>query len=268
MQNPWGRVRVGGGDAILQHDAYGYVQCSTGGIIALSNYSLDLRAYNGWIAMHTNTGWLFYINGVEYGRIGGPGNGAQWLFGKQNTGTGYKGTEVSPNGTVYCTTHDAWQIPFLARQMYNANASNQYYAQFLEHNGTEMASIRRREFPNGVIFYNVTVVAPSDYRVKNDLGPVVNAVDRVMQLKPRHLSWKAGGKEFDGFFAHEMAEVIPHAVVGEKDAVYEDEAEAKRVGVELGSIKEQQLEKGEAVPLLTAALQEVIERVTVLEGMA
>ena len=61
-------------------------------------------------------------------------------------------------------------------------------------------------------------------------------------------------KTVDGFLAHEVANVVPEAVVGEKDAVSED-----------GKIVPQGIDEAKLVPLLTAAAQELIERVEKLE---
>jgi hypothetical protein len=98
------------------------------------------------------------------------------------------------------------------------------------------------------------------------LGPVVDALGRLLQLQPKHLSWKETGHEFDGFLAHEVAAVVPDAVTGAKDAVY-DVDEAERMGVEPGTIKPQQLDQIPLIPLLTAALHELADRVTALEDM-
>ena len=93
--------------------------------------------------------------------------------------------------------------------------------------------------------------AASDYRLKDDLGPVVDPVGKLMALQPKHLRMKADQSEFDGFLAHEFAEVIPHGVTGAKDAVRPQDDP-----FDPGGIAPQQLDQKTAVPLLTAALQE------------
>ena len=45
-------------------------------------------------------------------------------------------------------------------------------------------------------------------------------------LKPCTYNWKADGSDGEGFIAHELAEVVPQCVTGEKDAV---DAEGKPV---------------------------------------
>jgi hypothetical protein len=59
----------------------------------------------------------------------------------------------------------------------------------------------------------------SDYRLKEDWVAVADASTRVNALKPVNFAWKVDGSRVDGFLAHEVAEVVPEAITGEKDAV-------------------------------------------------
>jgi hypothetical protein len=86
----------------------------------------------------------------------------------------------------------------------------------------------------------------SDYRLKHDIAPMQNALATVAQLKPVTYKWNADNSESQGFIAHELAEVVPDAVIGEKDAVNED-----------GSIKPQGIDTSFLVATLTAAIQEL-----------
>jgi len=95
----------------------------------------------------------------------------------------------------------------------------------------------------------------SDYRLKEDWQPVANAITDVKALKPCNFAWKADGTRVNGFLAHELAEVVPEAVHGEKDAV-DDE----------GNPVYQGIDQSKLVPLLTAALQEAIGRIETLES--
>ena len=95
----------------------------------------------------------------------------------------------------------------------------------------------------------------SDYRLKSNVQPLVNSTVKVKALKPCSYTWiKAPDTQNQGFLAHELAEVVPQAVVGEKDAVNAD-----------GSIKAQQVDMSHIVPLLTSALQEAIVKIEALE---
>ena len=65
----------------------------------------------------------------------------------------------------------------------------------------------------------------SDYRLKEDDVPMTGATERVKALRPINFAWKADGSRVDGFFAHELAEVVPEAATGTKDAMMDEEYE-------------------------------------------
>jgi len=68
--------------------------------------------------------------------------------------------------------------------------------------------------------------ASSDYRMKEDVQPMVNALQTVSKLNPVTYKWKpefAGTSIYgQGFIAHELQEVVPDCVTGEKDAIDEE----------------------------------------------
>ena len=64
-------------------------------------------------------------------------------------------------------------------------------------------------------------------------------------LKPVTYKWNIDGSSSQGFIAHELAEVVPDCVSGEKDAVDAD-----------GNIKPQGIDTSFLVATLTAAIQE------------
>lgn len=115
--------------------------------------------------------------------------------------------------------------------------------------------------PNGQVGYintqgsSVIYSTASDYRLKHDVMPMVDASARVMALKPVNFAWKADNTRVDGFLAHELQEVVPGAVAGVKDELHED-----------GSPKIQGIDQSKIVPLLTAALQEALNKIDALEA--
>ena len=66
---------------------------------------------------------------------------------------------------------------------------------------------------------NTTYSTSSDYRLKESITPITGALNVVSQLNPVTYKWKVDGSDGQGFIAHELAEVIPDCVIGEKDAV-------------------------------------------------
>jgi len=77
--------------------------------------------------------------------------------------------------------------------------------------------------PNGIVGSiqtngsSTSYVTSSDYRLKNTIAPMTGALDKVALLKPCTYKWNVDGSDGEGFIAHELAEVVPQCVTGEKD---------------------------------------------------
>jgi hypothetical protein len=95
-------------------------------------------------------------------------------------------------------------------------------------------------------YYSTT----SDYRLKENIAPMTGALDKVALLKPCTYTWKSSQENSQGFIAHELAEVCPQAVVGEKDAVNAE-----------GNPQYQSIDTSFLVATLTAAIQELNAKV-------
>ena len=90
----------------------------------------------------------------------------------------------------------------------------------------------------------------SDYRLKENEVSISNGIDRLKQLQPYRFNFIVDpDTTVDGFFAHEVQDIVPEAISGEKD------------GEEMQGIDQAKL-----VPLITAALQEVITKIESLES--
>ena len=92
----------------------------------------------------------------------------------------------------------------------------------------------------------VSYNSSSDYRLKENVLPMVGALTTIAQLKPVTYNWKVDGSNGQGFIAHELAEVVPDCVTGEKDAV---DAE--------GNPQYQGIDTSFLVATLTSAIQEL-----------
>ena len=102
----------------------------------------------------------------------------------------------------------------------------------------------------GYIFTNATSTSyntSSDYRLKENVVGITGALDRVNQLRPSRFNFIGDAdKTVDGFLAHEVQEIVPEAISGEKDAVDEK-----------GNPDYQGIDQSKLVPLLVAAIQEL-----------
>jgi len=113
--------------------------------------------------------------------------------------------------------------------------TNNYFMAFYNTSNTLIGSI------TGSTGSTTAFNTSSDYRLKENVSYTFDATTRLKQLKPARFNFKVdAGKTVDGFLAHEVQEVVPEAVTGEKD------------GEEMQGIDHSKL-----VPLLTASLQEL-----------
>jgi hypothetical protein len=95
----------------------------------------------------------------------------------------------------------------------------------------------------------------SDYRLKENVNYDWDATSRLKQLKPVRFNFKTEpDKTIDGLIAHEVSEIVPNAVNGEKD-------EMKN-----GEPFYQGIDHSKLVPLLTKSLQEAMARIETLEA--
>ena len=128
----------------------------------------------------------------------------------------------------------------------------------------------------------------SDYRLKDNIFDLTNSINKVKLLSPKTFNFiDRPDNNVTGFLAHEVQEVIPEAVTGERDGtitignVVKDsdgtileqniqEPETLETGTSFTSTstepKYQQLDPAKLVPVLTGALKELIAKVETLEA--
>lgn len=95
------------------------------------------------------------------------------------------------------------------------------------------------------IAYNTT----SDYRLKTDFKPF-NGMELVRRIKTYDYAWKTDQSRMYGMKAHELKEVIPYLVSGEKDAMDSS-----------GKIIPQTVDYSKLTPILVKAIQEQDEQI-------
>jgi hypothetical protein len=114
----------------------------------------------------------------------------------------------------------------------------------------------------GTIFTSGTTTSyntSSDYRLKENVTPMTGALEKVVALKPVTYTWKTDGSAGQGFIAHELQEVVPDCVTGEKDAVEtvdDFDAEGKKIGTKEVP-RYQGVDTSFLVATLVAAIQEL-----------
>jgi hypothetical protein len=86
---------------------------------------------------------------------------------------------------------------------------------------------------------SVSFLTSSDYRLKEDLKEI-KGLEKVSAIKVYDFKWKDSDARMDGVLAHELAEVLPYAVRGEKDSEEMQSADYSKI-----------------VPVLVKAIQEL-----------
>jgi len=121
--------------------------------------------------------------------------------------------------------------------------------QFRRNDGSEVGTIT---IGGSSTAYNTS----SDYRLKENVTADWEATTRLKQLNPVRFNFIADADTtVDGFLAHEVSDIVPEAISGEKDAVDDDDNPIY-----------QGIDQSKLVPLLVKTIQELEARVTALES--
>jgi len=234
-------------------DALFHVYKTSGKVASFGNNINNNGNYVALLGSVSNKNWVISNNMIYGGEFG-------------------IGRTSSAGGTTINTTHD-FQINSNGQAVIGQSAAVSAGWLTLNYDGQNYNGLMTRTTTSGTYYGamfknvsdafvgNISVSASatayntsSDYRLKDNVAPMTGALARVALLKPVTYSWKIDGSDGEGFIAHELQEVCPLAVTGDKDAVFED-----------GSVKAQSIDVSFLVATLTAAIQEqqaLIENLT------
>ena len=210
--------------------------------ISFSDNSTTAINYNAiGVAGHD---MFFTTNAAERVRINSSGN---FLIGTTSTtlysATSGGGVQFLANGASAIARDGANSAIYI-----NKTSSNSDAIQF-----------RRAGSVVGEIYLGTSSTAyntSSDYRLKENVIDLKDGLDRLVKLKPKRFNFiKDKDCTIDGFLAHEVQEVVHHAVTGEKDAVDEE-----------GNDVYQSIDHSKMIPLLVAAIQELKSEIDTLKG--
>jgi len=152
-------------------------------------------------------------------------------------GTVCIGTVTAFDSGLVCSDGGTTYVPYTAKIGTTASSTQMFFRN-----------------PNGVVgsistsgtltSFNVT----SDYRLKQDFKQF-NGLDLVSKIKVYDYEWKADNSRMNGVIAHELQEVVPYAVTGEKDAE-----------------QMQSVDYSKLVPILVQAIQELKAEIEILKN--
>ena len=149
----------------------------------------------------------------------------------------------------YSNNYNAFGLAFLNGDDGAGTARTAKAVQFINVSGSEVGSIQQNQ--NSTSFNT-----SSDYRLKENAVAISDGITRLKTLKPYRFNFKTDSSTIlDGFFAHEVSSAVPEAISGTKDAVDKD-----------NNPIHQGIDQSKLVPLLVAAVQELIGRVETLEA--
>ena len=166
------------------------------------------------------------------------------------------------NGVGIIKDSNAWGTALYIKRT-SDGAGQGFFCEFayatLATSGTTIGSISNNG--NSNVAYNTS----SDYRLKQDISSITDAISSLKKLTPRKFRWKNDldlGYQ-DGFIAHEVQEtgIFSHLVTGEKDGTEEAKNDPDTIIPAY-----QQMDYSKLTPTLVAAVQELSAEIESLKS--
>ena len=165
------------------------------------------------------------------------------------------------NGVGIIKDSNSWATALYIMRT-EAGAGQGYFIEFAFRTTAGVQNTIGRIENNGATNVNYTTF--SDYRLKQDITPITDAISRLKTLKPRKFRWKDDlemGYQ-DGLIAHEVEETndFKYLVTGKKDATRKkydnpEETEPDYQGIDYAKF----------TPILISALQDAVAKIETLE---
>ena len=228
---------------------------NTNGVLGVKNTSNDRNTFKSSNAAGTRTldignnssghGILNIRNssGTVNTQLLGSGdsyfNGGDVLIGKTSSGIAVDGVEFNTSSHFTNFTRERNSSGGTIMQVNRTGSEDGSVISFMR-SGSEKGSI---SVTSSATAFNTS----SDYRLKENITSLSSCLDTVSKIKPSTFNFiDTPNQTVDGFIAHELAEVVPQAVSGEKDGIDEH-----------GEPIYQGVDHSKLVPLLVGAIQEL-----------
>ena len=177
----------------------------------------------------------FTVNGSERARIDSSGN---LLVGGSSAAKGRIDIQAKSGSASTCLSIRGWGSGVGSAGDFTADNTLNSDVFYFNTSATNVGKI-------AITSTATSYVTSSDYRLKENIAPMTGALAKVAALKPVTYKWKLDGSNGEGFIAHELAEVCPQAVTGDKDSV-DEEGKPQYQGIDVSFL----------VGTLTSAIQE------------
>lgn len=218
---------------------------ATGPNIAVGDANYGLSSFNSMMYFYSGT------NGYAFTSAGADGAARTNIMTIDNTGAVVCGS-VAAGGAQLSRIWAGFPLNGTGTARINVNSFGTNFIDFHYLGSATPSGQIYYSTPTGTVVYATT----SDYRLKRDIKPIDNAIEKILALKPCNFKMKGAQESIDGFLAHELKEVVNYAAFGEKDVIDKD-----------GNIIPQMIDSSKLIPLLTKALQNSIIRIKNLEKM-
>lgn len=203
-----------------------------------NNFNLQIGQLGG-----TGGSVVFYTAGAERMRIDSSGNLLVGTTSTNPVASRVNGLTTGPVGFITSRASSNMAL--------GLNATSGTHIYFYTDNGSTYVLAGNIGSSGATTSFNTS----SDYRLKENVAPLTTGLTTIGALNPVTYNWVGDKQKGEGFIAHELQEIIPHAVTGQKDAINED-----------GSIKPQGVDYSKIVVHLVAAIQELSAEVEALKA--
>ena len=271
----WAGIEVKGGITFNETNSGSLVETmriDSSGNVGLGTTSASARL-DVFRSNDNNTACIITNNGTTGGHglkisSGGTGSGSKVLsVHKDNQSGDAEVFRVDGAGTKFldgnnnATGTDRKSYFSSTGQQYHGRNAHETYIVFQDTSNTQIGGITRGS--GSSVAYNTS----SDYRLKENVVDLTDAITRLKTLSPKRFNFKSEPSiTMDGFLAHEVT-AVPEAIEGEKDGVITQAMlDAGTLQGSVGDPIYQGIDQSKLVPLLVAAVQELITKVETLEA--
>ena len=188
---------------------------------------LSLEPGVAWKELRTNASQqTFYIAGGERMRIDSSGNLLVNTTNTDPTANRVDGINISSSAAIFSRSGAAWDL--------GRNSTSGVHISFYTDNGSARVGAGNISSNGSTTAYNTS----SDGRLKDVTGSA-RGLEVINELNPVSYNWKADGKADEGLIAQEVLEIVPNAVSGSEEEMYQMDY-SKLVVHLVAGMKEQQ----------------------------